>query len=122
MTDRLPEQSLIPDAASADRESIVRWVDVVEVDAAERKVLRSARCVLEGGVVRCEGDPELVAHLERGISVTPESILRPADGKEFLYALPRVFCSAYLFATEVREGDAVRAFILPEMREVPPTP
>lgn len=90
--------------------SMKKWVDIMRVDAAKRESKVVARCILEGGKVRCEGNESFIKNLENeGVfSLNEKKMVKPADGETFLRALGQEFKSAYLFATDVQEGEEVK--------------
>lgn len=97
-----------------ENRTMKKWVDIVEFDAMKKATSLVIRCILENGAIRFEGNPALVKKIEGGIWRADEKkMVRPADGEAFLAALPVEFHSAYLFATEVQEGDEVKEYTLP---------
>jgi hypothetical protein len=101
------------------KEGPMKWVDIVEFDAVSKKGNALVRATLEGGQVRLEGDDKLTSRLENGV-FSPElgKMVKPADGEPFLKALGTEFRSAYLFATDVKEGDSPEPYEAPSMRPV----
>ncbi len=99
----------------------MKWVDLVEFDAAARKGKVLVRATLEGGTVRLEGDPDLVARLEKGVnSWSEKKRMKPEDGEGFLKALGEEYRNAYLFATDVQEGEKPEPYETPAAKPVPP--
>ncbi len=96
----------------------MKWVDLVEFDAAARKGKVLVRATLEGGTVRLEGDPDLVARLEKGVnSWSEKKRMKPEDGEGFLKALGEEYRNPYLFATDVQEGDKPEPYEAPPMQK-----
>jgi len=100
----------------------LKWVDIVAVDGEKMTGSVRARCILEGGKVRIEGDEAWVKKLNEGIAVGPNQKFTPEDGDGFLEALAREFRSAYLFATDVKEGDKVEEYEMPPLKDAVPGP
>lgn len=85
----------------------MQWVDVSSFDPVSETTSVRVRFLLDGDVVRWEGDDALGSRLAAdGVSST--SLGRqthPADGEAFLLALGEEFRSGYFFAGEIQEGQ-----------------
>lgn len=99
---------------------------VVELQmlTADDVVVPQARFVLAGGRVRTvllsePAEEQIRELLERGLP-TPQRVLAPADGIEFLEALPRLFVGSRYWATEPADMDEEEA--LNGLKEVTRTP
>ncbi len=94
----------------------MKWVDLVEFDAIARKGKVLVRVMLEGGRARFEGDARLVGQLEKNgvFSSSAKKNVMADEGELFLKALGEKYRNAYLFATDVKEGEK------PEPYEPPP--
>lgn len=82
------------------------------VDILNEKGKCLVRCTLKNGKVQCSGeDAELIKDLEAGVTVMLANgqsfTYYPEDGGVFLEALGSVFDSPYLYATDIKEEEAV---------------
>ncbi len=100
----------------------MKWVDLVQFDAATESGKALVRATFDGTAVRLEGDAAMTARLEKDgvFSVAEQRTVRPADGEVFLTALGEEYRNAYLFATDVREGDTPVPYEAPGMTDAPP--
>jgi hypothetical protein len=112
-----------PPEAEKPKETSMKWVDLVSMDVATQNSETVARVILDGGVVRIEGDPIMKARLEKdGVFFAAEKrTVTPADGEAFLTALGQEYKNLHLFATDVQEGDEPVPYEAPEMTDIPPS-
>ncbi len=80
----------------------------VDLFTSEKGVRRArAHCVLQAdGSVACTGDADILAALERGVSVLIDGephYYQPQDGIKFLLAVSAHFSNPYLFASEIQK-------------------
>lgn len=103
------------------KEMNMKWVDLVEFDAAARKGEVLVRVLLEGGHVRFEGNADLVGELEKNgvFSTSAMKMVMPNDGEDFLRALGEQYNNAYLFATGVKEGEKPTPYEPPPVTKLP---
>jgi hypothetical protein len=97
----------------------IKWVDIVSFNAEKDAAKVVARCILEAGEIRFEGEDFIIDNIKTGVpSVSDAKLITPQDGEKFLKALSDQYRSAYLFATDVQSGDAVKDFKIPPMKKV----
>ena len=98
----------------------MKWVHLVEFDAQNREGKVVATFVLEDGKIRGVGNEALLSNMHRGIfSPFENKRVTGDDGEIFLNALPVEFRNAYLFATDVQEGDKILPYQTPPMHKIP---
>ena len=99
----------------------IKWVNLIAFNNETEETELVARCILEDGEMRFEGNSNLIVKLKAGFpSVGSREKLTPSDGEKFLEGLRKEYRSAYLLASDVLEGDKIEDFEPAKMEDVEP--